>query len=172
MRLVKHLKERFHYGLIVSCIAFSHNIFSEVIIIPPSENSQERLQEAFILVNPGDVIQLTSGVYDLEDGLSLDVDDIKIIGEGHENSILNFSDQKSGAQGLMVTSDNVILQDFAVLDTKGDAIKVKGSDGISFINIRTEWSNVCTNLYNFVLMDLYLNGLQIRHYVHHNLNCT
>ena len=94
MRLVKYLKERFHYGLIVSCIAFSSNIFSEVIIIPPSEDSQERLQEALILVNPGDVIQLTSGVYDLEDGLSLDVDDIKIIGEGHEKSILNFSDQK------------------------------------------------------------------------------
>ena len=116
MRLVKYLKERFQYGIIVSFIAFSHSIFSEVIIIPPSENSQERLQEALILVNPGDVIQLTSGVYDLEDGLSLDVDDIKIIGEGHEKSILNFSDQKSGAQGLMVTSDNVILQDFAVLD--------------------------------------------------------
>ena len=78
MRLVKYLKERFQYGIIVSCIAFSHNIFSEVIIIPPSENSQERLQEALILVNPGDVIQLTSGVYDLEDGLSLDVDDIII----------------------------------------------------------------------------------------------
>ena len=164
MRLVKYLKERFQYGIIVSCIAFSHNIFSEVIIIPPSENSQERLQEAFILVNPGDVIQLTSGVYDLEDGLSLDVDDIKIIGEGHENSILNFSDQKSGAQGLMVTSDNVILQDFAVLDTKGDAIKVKGSDGISFINIRTEWSegpkssNGAYGLYPVQSKDVLIDG--------------
>ena len=123
MRLVKHLKERFHYGLIVSCIAFSSNIFSEVIIIPPSENSQERLQEALILVNPGDVIQLTSGVYDLEDGLSLDVDDIKIIGEGHENSILNFSDQKSGAQGLMVTSDNIIYKTLQYWIPKGTPLK-------------------------------------------------
>ena len=116
------------------------NILSEVIIIPPSKDSQERLQEALILANPGDIIQLTTGIYNLEDSISLDIDEVTIQGDGHENTILNFSDQKSGAQGLMVTSDDVILKNFAVLDAKGDAIKVKGSDGISFINVRTEWS--------------------------------
>ena len=86
------------------------NILSEVIIIPPSKDSQERLQEALILANPGDIIQLTTGIYNLEDSLSLDIDEITIQGDGHENTILNFSDQKSGAQGLMVTSDDVILK--------------------------------------------------------------
>jgi parallel beta-helix repeat protein len=47
----------------------------------------------------------------------------------------------SGAQGLSVTSDGVTLQDFAVEDAKGDAIKVKGVHGISFIRVRTEWTN-------------------------------
>ena len=70
----------------------------------------------------------------------MDVDGVTIQGDGHENTIFNFSDQKSGAQGLMVTSNKVLLKNFAVLDAKGDAIKVKGSDGISFINVRTEWS--------------------------------
>ena len=140
MRLVNYLKKEFHIILIASCIGFTATVFSEVIIIPPSENSQERLQEALILANPGDIVQLTSGVYSLEDSLSLDIDNITINGDGHEYTILDFSNQKSGAQGLLVTSDNVTLKDFAVLDAKGDAIKVKGSDGISFINVRTEWS--------------------------------
>jgi len=140
MRMVRYLKKQLGFLVIICCIVSSFNIFSEVIIIPPSENSQDRLQEALILANPGDTIQLTSGVYNLEDSLSLDVDNIIINGDGHEYTILNFSNQMSGAQGLMVTSDNVTLKDFAVLDAKGDAIKVKGSDGISFINIRTEWS--------------------------------
>ena len=126
--------------LIACCIYLSPNIYSEVIIIPPSEDSQERLQEALILANPGDIIQLTTGIYNLEDSISLDIDEVTIQGDGHENTILNFSGQKSGAQGLMVTSDEVILRNFAVLDSKGDAIKVKGSNGISFINVRTEWS--------------------------------
>ena len=118
----------------------SMGAYSEVIIIQPSEDSQERLQETLILASPGDIIQLTTGIYKFEDSLSLDIDNVSILGNGHEETILDFSEQKSGAQGLIVTSDNVVLKDFAVLDTKGDAIKVKGSDGISFINIRTEWS--------------------------------
>ena len=63
-----------------------------------------------------------------------------------ENTILNFSDQKSGAQGLMVTSDDGPIEKFCCIGCESyftyywDAIKVKGSDGISFINVRTEWS--------------------------------
>ena len=138
--MVNNLKKQIVILLITGSVFMTTNILSEVIIIPPSEDSQERLQEALILANPGDIIQLTTGIYNFEDSLSLDVDGVTIQGDGHENTILNFSDQKSGAQGLMVTSNKVLLQNFAVLDAKGDAIKVKGSDGISFINVRTEWS--------------------------------
>ena len=138
--MVNNLKKQIVILLITGSVFMTTNILSEVIIIPPSEDSQERLQEALILANPGDIIQLTTGIYNFEDSLSLDVDGVTIQGDGHENTILNFSDQKSGAQGLMVTSNKVLLKNFAVLDAKGDAIKVKGSDGISFINVRTEWS--------------------------------
>ena len=138
--MVNNLKKQIVILLITGSIFMTPNILSEVIIIPPSEDSQERLQEALILANSGDIIQLTTGIYNFEDSLSLDVDGVTIQGDGHENTILNFSDQKSGAQGLMVTSNKVLLKNFAVLDAKGDAIKVKGSDGISFINVRTEWS--------------------------------
>ena len=138
--MVNNLKKQIVILLITGSVFMTTNILSEVIIIPPSEDSQERLQEALILANPGDIIQLTTGIYNFEDSLSLDVDGVTIQGDGHENTILNFSDQKSGAQGLMVTSNKVLLKNFAVLDAKGDAIKVKGSDGISFINLRTEWS--------------------------------
>ena len=139
MRLVSFLRNRFFINILISLI-ISFNAYAEVIIIPPSDNSQERIQEALILANPGDTIQLISGNYELEDSLSLDIDGITVIGDGHEYTILNFANQKSGAQGLMVTSDDVILRDFAVIDAKGDAIKVKGSNGISFINVRTEWT--------------------------------
>ncbi len=140
MRMVKSLRKKLLFIFVGCFLTLSSDVFSEVIIIAPSEDSQERLQEALIIANPGDIIQLTSGIYELEDSLSLDIDNLTIQGNGHEETILDFSDQKSGAQGLMVTSDDVVLRDFAVQDTKGDAIKVKGSDGISFINIRTEWS--------------------------------
>ena len=128
--------------LIIALFLFnSFDVVSKVIIVSPSENAQEQLQEAMILAESGDEIQLTTGVYQIEDGLSLDIDNVTITGSGHQNTVLDFSNQMTGAQGLMVTSDGITLKDFAIINTKGDAIKAKGSEGISFLNIRTEWTN-------------------------------
>ena len=110
-------------------------------IIPPSSNAYEEIQEALILAEPGDIIRLTAGTYNLEDSLSLDVDNVHIEGEGMNQTILNFKNQQSGAQGLSVTSDNVTLQDFSIQDAKGDAIKVKGVTNIKFLRVKTEWTN-------------------------------
>jgi len=113
---------------------------AEQIYISPNKNIQEKLQETLILAQPGDEIILAAGIYEFTDGLSLDVDNIKLSGAGHEKTILSFTGQITGAQGLLITSDNVVLEDFAIEDTKGDGIKVKGADGIYFLNIRTEWT--------------------------------
>ena len=116
-------------------------VFGAVQIIQPSLNAYEEIQEALILAEPGDIIRLTSGTYNLEDSLSLDVDNVQIEGEGMNQTILDFKNQQSGAQGLSVTSDNVTLQDFSVQDAKGDAIKVKGVTNIKFLRVKTEWTD-------------------------------
>ena len=113
---------------------------AEEILIGPSINSQEQVQEALILAKPGDTINLEEGLYQFEDGLSLDIDNVTIIGAGMDKTVLSFADQKSGAQGLLVTSDGVILKDFAIEDAKGDALKVIGANGIYMVNLRTEWT--------------------------------
>ena len=109
-------------------------------MINPGDNAQEELQEALILMSEGDTLLIKSGYYLFEDGLSLDVDNVTIIGEGLGKTILDFKNQQSGAQGFLVTSNNVTLKDFAILDAKGDALKVIGSKGINMINLRTEWT--------------------------------
>ena len=116
-------------------------LFAAVQIIQPSINAYEEIQEALILAEPGDIIRLTAGTFFLEDSLSLDVNSVRIEGAGMSQTILDFQNQQSGAQGLSVTSDNVTLQDFSVQDAKGDAIKVKGVTNIKFIRVKTEWTN-------------------------------
>jgi len=116
-------------------------LFAAVQIIQPSINAYEEIQEALILAEPGDIIRLTAGTFFLEDSLSLDVNSVRIEGAGMSQTILDFKNQQSGAQGLSVTSDNVTLQDFSVQDAKGDAIKVKGVTNIKFIRVKTEWTN-------------------------------
>lgn len=131
---------KMHNLLIILLLAFfSYNLTAKQIFLGPNFNSQEEIQEALINLEPGDVLTLEAGEYFFEDGISLDVDDVIFEGSGINETILNFGGQVSGAQGLLVTSNGVTIRDFAVLDAKGDAIKVIGADGISMVRLRTEW---------------------------------
>ena len=135
--MIKFLK-LFNFSFLIFISFFS---YSKTITIYPSADPYTEIQEALILANPGDIVHISEGFYKLEDSLSIDIDNLTLQGDGINKTILSFRDQMSGAQGLSVTSDGVTLQDFAVEDAKGDAIKVKGVHGISFIRVRTEWTN-------------------------------
>ena len=137
---------------------------AQVIAIENGPDIQEKLQEALILAKPGDTIRLAEGFYSFSDGLSLDVDEVKVVGAGMDKTVLSFAEQESGAQGLLVTSSKVILKDFAIEDAKGDALKVIGADGIYMINIRTEWTggpkstNGAYGLYPVESKDVLIDG--------------
>lgn len=114
---------------------------AETYTVAPGEGAQERLQEALILAEPGDEIVLEAGRFALTDGLSLDVDGVTLRGAGMNESVLDFTNQAGAGEGLLVTSDNVTLRDFAVENAKGDGIKSKGADQIIYHAIRVEWTN-------------------------------
>ncbi|MEM7015740.1 MAG: parallel beta-helix domain-containing protein [Pseudomonadota bacterium] len=123
------------------CLIWSTQSFGlEPILIEAGDNVYEHLQEALIEVEPGQTIQLGMGRFELADSLSLDVENVTVQGMGMFRTTLSFKGQQAGSEGLLVTSDNVTLQNFAVEDTKGDGIKVKGVDGIKMINLRVEWT--------------------------------
>ena len=108
--------------------------------VAAGEGSQERLQEALILAEPGDEVVLGPGRFILQDGLSLDVDNVTVRGAGMDRTVLDFSNQQGAGEGLLVTSDNVVLRDFAVENTKGDGIKSKNADNIVYYKVRVEWT--------------------------------
>ena len=113
---------------------------ADTIRIEPGPEVQFELQEALILAEPGQVIELAEGLYEMTMGLSLDVDGVTIRGAGMDKTILSFKEQDAGSEGLLITSDKVTLEDFAVEDTRGDAIKSNGADTITFRRVRTEWT--------------------------------
>ena len=108
--------------------------------IEATEGAAQRLQEALILAEPGDVIELGEGRIAVTDGLSLDADGVTVRGQGMDKTILDFTNQEGSGEGLLVTSDNVTLRDFAVENPKGDGIKSKGADMIVYSGIRVEWT--------------------------------
>lgn len=121
-------------------LASAAPLAAETHTIAAGEGAQERLQEALILAAPGDEIVLEAGRFVLTDGLSLDVDGVTVRGAGSALTVLDFTTQAGAGEGLLVTSDNVTLRDFAVENPKGDGIKSKGADNIVYYRIRVTWT--------------------------------
>src|SRR6202000_2428083 len=72
----------------------------------------------------------------------LDVPGVTIRGAGPDQTILCFKGllQGTGGEGLLVTADAFTLEDLAVEDARGDAIKVSGADGVTLRRLRVEWT--------------------------------
>ena len=114
--------------------------FAKTIAVAAGEGAQARLQEALITAEPGDIVELGAGRFVLSDGLSLDVNNVTVKGMGYDASILDFSGQQGAGEGLLVTSDDVVLRDFGVENSKGDGIKSKGADRIVYYQLRVAWT--------------------------------
>ena len=99
------------------------------------------LQLKLILAEPGDTIYLKSGMFSILGTLSMEgKNNVVIKGSGINETILDFSTQVEGAQGLSITNcKNITLEDFSVQNAKGDAIKCQYVNGITFRRIKTQW---------------------------------
>jgi len=104
------------------------------------EDFAATLQAALIEAQPGQTIEMPAGTFNLVDGLSLDVDGVHLKGAGQDETILNFKGQTGAGEGLLVTSNDVILSDFSVQDTAGDGIKSKNADRITYRDLTVEWT--------------------------------
>lgn len=113
---------------------------AETLKVPAGPDAQERLQSALLDAKPGDIVEIGAGRFDLTDGLSLDVNKVTVRGAGPDKTILSFKGQLGAGEGLLVTSDDVVLRGFAVEDSRGDGIKSKGADRIVYKDIRVEWT--------------------------------
>jgi parallel beta-helix repeat protein len=138
------------------------------IAVPPGPGSAEKLAEALISAQEGDTVWLGIGRYEVIDGLSLDVDGVSIRGIAPDSSILDFTKQQGSGEGLLITSDRVILDGFAVENPKGDGIKSKGSDQITFRNLRVEWTggpktgNGAYGVYPVASKNVLIDGVTVR----------
>ncbi|MGY6552669.1 MAG: parallel beta-helix domain-containing protein [Erythrobacter sp.] len=129
-------------ALLASCsLVAAAPLWAETHLIAPGADVADRLQEALIMAEPGDEIVLAAGRYALIDGLSLDVEGVTLRGAGPAQTVLDFSGQQGSGEGLLVTSNNVTLRDFAIENPKGDGIKSKGADNIIYHRIRVTWTN-------------------------------
>jgi len=136
------------------------------IIIAAGENAAEDAQLAFIDVEEDFEIVFEEGTFKFPTTLSMDgKTNIVIRGAGRDKTILDFSSQSSGGEGVLITNSvNIRIEDLTVRDAKGDALKTRDCNTISFINIGTIWSgeprteNGAYGLYPVLCSQVYIDG--------------
>ena len=104
-------------------------------------SAEDTLMQQLIDAKAGDVIEVPEGKLSFKRGLSLTVNGVTIRGKGMDKTVLSFADQISGAEGLLVTASDFTIEDLAIEDTVGDALKVNEGDNITIRRVRTEWTN-------------------------------
>ncbi|HVS15189.1 MAG TPA: parallel beta-helix domain-containing protein [Thermoanaerobaculia bacterium] len=138
--------------------------------IEPGPDANRRIQAALIEVEPGAVVELAAGRFDLDTSLSLDVAGVTVRGQGMGETILDFADQApgSGGEGITVTADDFVVEDLTVANTRGDGIKVEGTRGATFRRVMVDWegppktTNGAYGLYPVQVTDVLIEDSKVR----------
>ncbi|MEQ8860002.1 MAG: parallel beta-helix domain-containing protein [Pseudomonadales bacterium] len=102
---------------------------------------EEEFRLALETAVPGDVIEVPRGTHAFTRSVTLNTDGITIRGSGMNDSVLSFAGQIAGAEGLLVNASDFTIEDLAIEDTVGDALKINEGRNIVIRRVRTEWTN-------------------------------
>jgi parallel beta-helix repeat protein len=124
--------------LLVRCSDYSNNRGNVTW-----QSIEKKLQTQLITAADGDTINLPEGYFMFTKSISMDGKaNIIIRGQGMSKTILSWKNQTEGAEGLKISNGkNIVLQDFAVEDAKGDNIKVNDTNGITFLRVSSSWAD-------------------------------
>ena len=111
-----------------------------IIRIEAGPDFETDLKTALIEAQPGNIIVLPEGEFEMTGGLILDVSNVTVRGQGEAATVLNFA-RSTGGDGFLVSgSNNNALENFAVVDAPGDAIKFQRVNGVTIRGMRVEWT--------------------------------
>jgi parallel beta-helix repeat protein len=122
------------------CVAALLAACSEAPPPAPPEPYENTLRLALEEAKPGDVVTVPEGRHAITRSLVLNTNGVTIRGVGMDKSVLAFDGQIAGAEGLLVNASDFTIEDLAVENTKGDAIKINEGRNIVVRRVRTEWT--------------------------------
>ncbi len=104
----------------------------------PGEES--KIVEAFLSIKDSTDILLKAGTYNFENLSIAQVKNIRIKGEGFDKTILDFSKQTSGGEGIRITNvTGFTIDGMTIRDSKGDLIKINMSRDVVVTNLHAVW---------------------------------
>lgn len=109
----------------------------------PGDNNAQRLNARLENANPGDVICLEEGTYQMEDTVSISLVPnltVKGIGASPDDTLLVFGGPGT-PEGIFVQTDDVTIENLWVRDTGDNGIEMDGTTGGVYRKVHVSWTN-------------------------------
>ncbi len=130
------------FGILLS-IGCSYQPTSNITKLEFGPGDEDDIRLAFINLVDSTEVNLAEGIYNFEK-LSIigKLANISLKGAGPDKTIIDFSSQASGGEGLRIDNINQLtISDLQLRESKGDLLKVKDCDGVELINVHTIWES-------------------------------
>jgi len=113
--------------------------YKTILVFGPGDEA--KIAEAFLTLKDSSRIELKAGIYAF-DNLSLaQLKHISIKGAGTDTTILDFSSQTQGGEGIRTTNiQGFTIEGLTLRNSKGDLIKINNSEDVVIRNLRAVWT--------------------------------
>ena len=135
----------FFFAMSAACLLYSCKTsmpdkggYKTVMNFEPGDES--KIVEALLALEDSTSVLLKQGLYHFDNLSIAQLKHILIKGEGHDKTILDFSGQSQGGEGIRVTDvKGFTIEDMAIRDSKGDLIKINNSRDVVVRNLHATW---------------------------------
>ena len=132
-------------GFFIAVLFFSCNQKAEkqdgyTTEISYGPGDESNITEAFLSLKDSSSILLKAGIYKFDNLSIAQLKHILIKGEGYDKTILDFSAQSQGGEGIRVTDvKGFTIADMTIRDSKGDLIKINKCRDVIIRNLHATW---------------------------------
>lgn len=125
---------------VVSCTQPERNAEGYKVSLRFGPGDEQKILEAFLTLKDSSLVELKEGKYSF-DNLSLtQLKHIAIRGAGPDKTILDFSAQSTGGEGIRVTDiTGFRIENLKLQNSKGDLIKVSKCNDVVFDGVHAVW---------------------------------
>lgn len=99
------------------------------------------LQEVVNSLSGSTTVLLGEGTWTLDNQVTFrGADDVAIVGQGMDETVLNFGELTVQANGVDAIAEGFLIQDLTILDAPKDGLRVEDSNGVTIRRVRATWT--------------------------------
>lgn len=125
---------------------------------------EAKIVDAFLAIKDSTSITLKQGLYKFDNLSIAQVNQIRIQGEGHDKTILDFTQQSQGGEAIRVTDvKDFKIEGMTIRDSKGDLLKINKSRDVTIAHLHAVWSKADSTSGGYAIYPVMCKNVLIEH---------